>query len=293
MIIRMDNLIINKRFDYLAPKRPQWGLHVCGVGTRITPPHVPYQVYEDGAPYQWKNGRELHDFSLVYLTQGTGVFRIQKSRPLPVKAGDVLIIHPGMWHDYAPDPETGWKEYWVMFNGKQARNLVTQVEIPRRAPIIHYGEDKYLHYLFTQMMEVAAESPPFSDIIHSGLMLQMGALIQSRLQLQREQGNREESFIRRAKQRLAHVDEQPVDMQALAHELGVSYPHFRRVFKQSTGIPPQQYLLNLRINQAKQLMEGQDMKLSEVARSVGFDDPYYFSRLFKQKTGISPSLWRR
>jgi AraC-like DNA-binding protein len=293
MIIRMDKLIINRRYDYLAPKAPKWGLHLCGVGTRITPPHVPYQVYEDGAPYQWEKGRILTDYSFVYLTQGSGTFQVRGSRRLPVKTGDVLLIHPGMWHNYSPSPETGWKEYWIMFNGRQAEKLVSQVVLPRRAPLIHYGEDNTLHHLFTQMLDVAAESPPFSDIIHAGLLLQMAALIQSQLQLQREQGGREASFVRQAKQKLAHAGEQPVDMQVLAHELGVSYPHFRRVFKQSTGIPPQQFLLNLRINLAKQLMEKPGMKLSEVARNVGFNDPYYFSRLFKQKTGISPSLWRK
>jgi transcriptional regulator GlxA family with amidase domain len=120
----------------------------------------------------------------------------------------------------------------------------------------------------------------------------MAALIQSRFQLQKEQGGREESFVRRAKQQLAGALEQTVDMQTLAHSLGVSYPHFRRVFKTSTGLPPQQYLLNLRINRAKQLMEEPGVKLSEVARRAGFDDSYYFSRVFKQKTGIPPSQWR-
>lgn len=289
----MDNLSINKRFDYLAPKNPRWGLHVCGVGTRITSPHVPYQVYEDGAPYQWAKGRKLHDYSFVYLTQGSGIFRIQRARPLIVKAGDILVIHPGVWHDYAPDPETGWKEYWVMFNGAQAKGLIAQLKLPCRAPLVHYGEDQHLHYLFTQMLETASELPPSADLIHTGLMLHMAALIQSRLQFQREQGTREESFVLQAKQRLAKAGGQPVDMPALAHEVGVSYPHFRRIFKQSTGLPPQQYLINLRMNQAKQLMEEKALKLSEVARRVGFDDPYYFSRLFKQKTGVSPSLWRQ
>jgi AraC-like DNA-binding protein len=289
----MDKTSINQRFDYLAPKAPHWGLYLCGAGTRLTPPHAPYQIYEDGAPYQWKKGRTLTDYSFVYLTQGSGTFQVRGTRPLPVKAGDVLLIEPGMWHDYAPVLESGWKEYWVMFNGRQADELVSQVDLPRRAPLIHYGEDKSLHHLFTQMLDVAGTSPPFADIIHTGQLLQMAALIQGRLQLQREQGDREQSFIQQAKQHLTNAGDQAVDMQALAHTLGISYPHFRRVFKQSTGLPPQQYLLNLRINQAKQLMEEQDLKLSDIARSVGFDDPFYFSRLFKQKTGISPSLWRR
>lgn len=289
----MDNLIINRRLDYLAPKSPKWGLHLCGVGTRLTPPHVPYQVYEDGAPYQWDKGRVLTDYSFVYLTQGQGLFQLRGTRPLPVRAGDVLLIRPGVWHNYAPEEHTGWKEYWVMFNGREAGKLVSQVSLPRRAPLIRYGEDKALHHLFIQILETAAESPPCSDMIEAGLILQMGALIQSRLQLQREQGDREESFVRQAKLRLAAAGAAPVDMAALAREVGVSYPHFRRVFKQSTGVPPHQYWLNLRINAAKQLMEETEMKLSDVARSVGFEDPYYFSRLFKQRAGVSPSQWRR
>lgn len=286
-------MIINKRFDYLAPQNPQWGLYVCGVGTRLTPPHVPYQVFEDGAPYQWKKGRVLTDYSYVYITQGAGVFRVRSSKTIAVKAGDILVIKPGEWHDYAPDFETGWKEYWVMFNGRQASRLVSHVELPRRAPVIHLGEDKTLHHLFVEMMDVAATTPPLADVLHTSLVLQMAAHIQSRLQLQREQGDREESYIQLAKQRMAAEAGQPLDLTRLAHELGVSYSHFRRAFKQSTGLPPHQYLLNLRINLAKQLMEEQDLKLNEVARQVGFEDGFYFSRLFKQKTGISPSQWRR
>lgn len=289
----MDKTIINQRFDYLTPNDRRWGIHLCGVGTRLTPPYVPYQVYEDGAPYQWKNGRVLRDYSLVYLTQGRGVFRVRGSRPLHVSAGDVLLIHAGVWHDYAPSPETGWKEYWMMFNGKQAERLISQIELPRRVPMMHYGVDESLHHLFTQMLKVAEEMPPLADVIHSGLVLQMAALIQSRIQLQREQGEREESFIQKAKQHLAEAGGHPVDMKHLAQSLGVSYPHFRRVFKTSTGLPPQQYLLNLRINRAKQLMEEPGIKLSDAARRAGFDDPYYFSRVFKQKTGITPSQWRR
>ena len=289
----MDKLIINQRYDYLAPKNREFGLYLCGVGTRLIPPNVPYQVYEKGAPYQWKHGRIIRDFSLVYLTQGKGIFRVRGSPTLEVTAGDVLLIHPEAWHDYAPARDTGWKEYWIMFNGRRAEKLMSLVELPRRAPVIHHGIDANLHHLFTQMLEVAAALPPFASVLHAGLVLQMVALIQSRLQLQREQGRREESFIQKAKHFMVSALEQPVKMQSLAHDLGVSYSHFRRVFKTSTGFSPQQYLLNLRINRAKQLMEDVGVKLSDVARHVGFDDPYYFSRVFKQKTGIPPSEWRR
>jgi len=63
-----------------------------------------------------------------------------------------------------------------------------------------------------------------------------------------------------------HSFEHPINMQPLVHNLGVSYSHFRMVFNASTGLPSQQYLLNLRINRAKQLMEEAGTKLSDVAR---------------------------
>ena len=180
-----------------------------------------------------------------------------------------------------------------MFNGKAAEHLVSQLALPQRCPMFHYGINEPLHHLFTRMLDVASSMPPQADVIHTGLILQLAATIQSRIQLIREQGDRDESFVQQAKQRMTEAPEKPFEMRSLARELGVSYSHFRRVFKISTGIPPQQYLLNLRIIRAKQLMESPGEKLSDVARRAGFSDAYYFSRIFKQRTGIAPSKWRR
>jgi len=284
---------VNIRHDFLAPKDRRWGLYLSGVGTRLSLPHEPYQVYENGAPYQWRNGRVLREYSLMYLTQGTGMFRVRGAKPLAVTAGDILLIRPGVWHDYAPAPDTGWQEYWTMFNGHKAETLIAQFKLPHRSPVMHYGLDESLRHLFTQMIDVAAKAPPFSDIIHSGLVLQLAASLLSRIQLLRDRGDREDSFVQQAKQRMADSRGPSLDMTALAKEFNISYSHFRRVFKASTGVAPRQYLLNLRINRAKQLIEDGGSKLSEVARALGFEDPFYFSRLFKQKTGVAPSQWGR
>ena len=85
--------------------------------------------------------------------------------------------------------------------------------------------------------------------------------------------------------------QQSLEMKELSAALRMSYRHFRRLFQQHTGLPPNQFLLNLRINRAKQLLE-ESLTIEEVAYRCGFADPYYFSRLFKQKTGITPAKWR-
>lgn len=81
-------------------------------------------------------------------------------------------------------------------------------------------------------------------------------------------------------------------MGELADSLNLSYRHFSRLFKDLTGLPPQRYHIQIRINRAKKLLEHPNAKVSEVAAIIGFEDPYYFSRLFRKYTGLSPHQWQ-
>lgn len=77
---------------------------------------------------------------------------------------------------------------------------------------------------------------------------------------------------------------------AKEHHLSISW--FTRCFKQYTGLPPTQYLLSLRIQNAQSLLENSTYNISEIASMVGFHDPLYFSRLFKKQVGVSPEHYR-
>lgn len=75
----------------------------------------------------------------------------------------------------------------------------------------------------------------------------------------------------------------------LAELCHVSEATFRRLFKQYTGKSPWEYILDLRIAKARLYLNSGMVTVSQAAELVGFDDPAYFSRLFKKKTGTSPS----
>ena len=72
--------------------------------------------------------------------------------------------------------------------------------------------------------------------------------------------------------------------------------YFRKLFTAHTGCAPHEYLIELRINKAKDLMEFSDsskrLPIKSIAYMCGFSDPFYFSRVFKKRTGVAPSLWR-
>ena len=81
-------------------------------------------------------------------------------------------------------------------------------------------------------------------------------------------------------------------MEDAAAGLYVSYAKFRRTFKAHTGLTPGQFHLQLRISRAKDLLTGTDLPVKQIALQLGFDSPYYFSRIFKKKTGHPPQEWR-
>lgn len=79
----------------------------------------------------------------------------------------------------------------------------------------------------------------------------------------------------------------------LARQFGCSTGYFHRLFKEHTGLPPTAYLLRLRVQHGTHLLAQTAWPVTEIARQVGFDDPYYFSRVFHKLTGHSPSAHRR
>ncbi len=93
----------------------------------------------------------------------------------------------------------------------------------------------------------------------------------------------------------AHYADPGFELQDAINRTGYSQSQIRRLFKQETGVSPVQHVNNLRIQKAKRLLRNiQDEKLlTDVALQCGFTDPYYFSRLFRRFTGLSPSEYMK
>jgi AraC-like DNA-binding protein len=84
-----------------------------------------------------------------------------------------------------------------------------------------------------------------------------------------------------------------VPLGQLAQACSLSVRHFARAFRQSTGIPPHRWLLNRRIQRAKELLGDSRLSLFDVAVACGFGDQSHFTRMFSAAVGLSPGLWRR
>lgn len=98
---------------------------------------------------------------------------------------------------------------------------------------------------------------------------------------------------RRAKELIAHHLSDGLSVAVLAQECALSRSYFTRAFKRSTGMTPHEWLLQMRVDKAKQLMLHTALNLSQIGLDCGFSDQSHFSRVFQRITGASPSRWRR
>lgn len=92
---------------------------------------------------------------------------------------------------------------------------------------------------------------------------------------------------------LKHYTNPRFTVSSLAEHMGMSEVHLRRLFRGAVGDTPIGYINFLKIEKAKNMLTASNCSISEIAEASGFDDPYYFSRLFKQKIGMTPSSYRK
>lgn len=87
--------------------------------------------------------------------------------------------------------------------------------------------------------------------------------------------------------------EREVTIATLAEKCNMSEVYFRRLFLSRMGVPPKQYLIDVRIEKAKQLLADGVLKVNAIAEECGFSNPYHFSRIFRQKTGQTPTEYMK
>lgn len=272
-----------------------WGLFVLDSGYTMIPPNSPYPPVEhpDAHMFSWESGRTLESFTLVYITRGSGVFESTSGGRQTIREGDLFIIHPGEWHRYQPDPATGWDEYWVEFDGEQARRIMRQKEFSPASPVHSIGADEQILRLFLEIAEsTQTQAPGFEQIIATQAS-QVVARLVAHLRYSSPEAQRIETIIRRARLHILKNATQAIDTHSLARELGISYSALRHNFKRLTGLPPGQYQIQIRLNKARRLLRNSSLSIQEIAARLGFESIYYFSRLFKKKTGLAPLAYRR
>jgi AraC-like DNA-binding protein len=290
----MRRIARDEWFRYLpvSERERRWGLYVVGAGRIVRAfPGDPDKGHPAPFYYVWDHGRVLSDWGVVYVAQGEGEFESEATGLLRVGAGTLMVVFPNMWHRYRPRRETGWTYYWAHFGGEYPQHLADERFITPESPVLRTGPCEVVLQAYLSMLDrMRSEPPGYQQLTAANIMEIFGGALAA-VRQHPDQGTMAD-VARRAAALLDQRAEQLVNMSELADSFGMSYDRFRHVFKMHTGLGPYQYHLQRRINRAKELLACTSLSMREIATLLKFDDYYHFSRVFRQKTGVSPSQWR-
>ncbi len=282
-------------FKYVTPGEDDvnWGLYLNVAGKAIITPGINYpsQSHPSGYYFTWDNGRILQEYQLVYFTEGNGLYE-DATGEYPIKSGTLLIIQPGIWHRYRPDIHTGWTENYIGFNGLIAKHIFSNSQLTALKSVVHIGNrEEFIDTYYKIYGYVKDEKPGFQQVSAGMVMKLLGYLVSIEKQLSFAE-TRIEKIIQKACFLIRENVEKEIDFKQYAECNNIAYSYFRRMFKIYTGLPPAKYQLDLKIIRSKELLLSTDKIMKEICYEVGFESEYYFSRIFKNKIGISPSRFR-
>jgi AraC-like DNA-binding protein len=281
-------------FRYLtySEEDEKWQIVCTDAGHCEVAPRTTYPPNKEGHPQAFKSvavGRTLTEYQIIYITKGRGIFETNQ-RTHVVVPGSVMLVLPGVRHFYKPEYDVGWTEYWVGFKGPHADRLREQGFLSAKKPLYEVGLQNSLLSIYGQIFELVQNQQPLYQVRASSLVLTLIAEILAH-ERKTVQHSNSETLVEKAKFFMEENITREVDLNGFGEMLGVSTSHLNSVFKSYTAMTPYQYFISIKIRKAKEMLESGDWSIKEVAFRLGFDDQYYFSRLFKKKTGISPSRW--
>ena len=284
----------NYYFKYLpcSPADRVWGIHVTAVGqSRVAAhAHYPPAPHPQGYGYEWPNARVLQEFQCIYIVRGDGIFESVATGRVKVEAGKLYFLLPDQWHRYRPDPETGWDEYWVSFDGYMPRRLLEQGILSPNQAVCDVGLDESILRCYKDLIDVIDADRIGCRQIAATLTAQLIARARAATRVDDEPAQK---MLRDAVFYIEQNVNRPIGFKQLAERLNIGYSSFRHEFKRHIGLSPKQYHLQLRISKAKSLLTNTTLTVSEIAEALNFGSPYYFMKLFKKRVEMSPTQWRR
>jgi len=236
--------------------------------------------------------RKINSYGFIYIEQGQGWLETSAtSGRITLTKGSLFWLLPGISHTYTPD-ENGWHERWTLFDGPLVNAAQQAGFFSPQHPLIHGCHLSAIPQLYTLLEHDFRIGHPLVSVHAGSLVYQMiieaHCLASGIIVRHNEQRSIVATIITYLEEH-ACVD---IDYYALAERVGVGYSTMRRHFKDATGSAPKEFVLRLRLRRAKELLVTTAASIGEIAQHCGFNDAYYFSRLFHMKEGLTPSQFR-
>lgn len=231
------------------------------------------------------------DYQLLYVASGKGHFFFDDKEEI-IEAGHMILYRPREMQRYVYYGTDQTEVYWVHFTGNNVKNILKEYGLFESGRIMQTRNHPEYHQIFRKMIKELQLTKPHYEEYMSILLRELFLLISRQAPVGTAQNRFLQKEMEDATQFFNEHFAEDLSIEDYAQSRHISTCWFIRSFKRYNGVTPMQYILNLRITNAKTLLRTTTYSVADVAAIVGYENPLYFSRLFKKQTGLPPSEFR-
>jgi AraC family transcriptional regulator, arabinose operon regulatory protein len=235
----------------------------------------------------------VKEYILIVCLAGSGNCRLG-FQDWRLEEGHAIVLPPDLYHRYESDQERPWTIFWVHFVGSAAPAYMEAIGVTISEPRFWIGElavvtdafEETYRYVLSGYSDkdLFALSTSFARLLGLCRIHQKSALPRRRMA---------EDRVLRAIRYMRENVRRPLSLGDCARSAGWSSAHFSMAFRRQTNLSPIQFFTRLKMSHACELLKTTDLSMQEVAASIGFNDQFYFSRLFHRHLRMSPTAYRR
>ena len=251
-----------------------------------------YHLYTRPKLPTWRPRGRL-DFQLLYIAAGKAHFHIDGEEKV-VTAGHMVLYRPKEPQKYEYYGKEQTEVYWVHFTGSNVTNILRSYGLTKEMKVFYCGSDlEYKNHFRSMIQELQMCKDDYPEMLEIHLRQIFIRLHRYFNTIAKVENSQIAEDIDKAMLYFAEHYNEDICIEDYAREHLMSTSWFIRNFKQYTGSTPMQYILSKRIHNAETLLENEHYNITEISNIVGYDNPLYFSRIFKKVKGISPTEYRK
>ncbi len=233
-------------------------------------------------------------FAIELVTQGQGELRIGRQKCVVLKPGDVFILHPGERHTYRACSRVPFKKLFVALSVDTPMQRETLALTPLwqcshlRLPPATARQVREIMEQIVAVLRAAGDDAPLRASLAAYELL----VVLLRAARQQPGATQLDPRVEAVMSFVINHISNPLSIRDLARVAAVSPDHLNRLFAKAVGMRAHQWLINLRMRFAAELLVKTRAPVQTIAAQAGYDNPYAFSRAFKQVAGMTPMAYR-
>lgn len=237
--------------------------------------------------HTWSGVREF--YSIHTVVSGCGFYQVE-DRIFSLNKGDSFLVYPEKRVRYWADEFHPWEYLWVGISGHSVKNIINHSKFSPETPIIREEDCVDLEKNLRKIYKAQGNTLQ-SELEMAGLTyVFLSKLIEENPD---SAGKQRLLYAQRAKEFIELNYSRGILPHEVSEKLNISRSHLHRVFKEEFGVSTGKYIKKLQMDRAVELLLTTDLTIHEISCSVGHENQLYFSEVFRNYFGISPSGYRK